>query len=85
MRSIFLVGVRDIYMDFRQYQCEDALDKVVYIYKDTMCNAPWNDTWTHIYAGRYGVALQHYFEQKGIVNESTLHSPTGFHGLHEDS
>src|SRR6266436_4396796 len=69
MRSSFLVGVGDIYMEFRQYQSEDALDKAVHIYEDAMLNAPRNDTRTHIYAGKYGVALRHRFEQKGIVDD----------------
>jgi hypothetical protein len=68
-RSVFLVDVGDIYMRFHQYQSEDVLDKAVYIYKDTMLNAPLNDTQTHIYAGRYGAALQHRFEQRGIVDD----------------
>jgi len=56
MRLIFLVGVGDIYMEFCQHQSEDALDKTVHIYEDAMLNAPWNDTQTHIYAGKYGGA-----------------------------
>src|SRR6266436_3063394 len=69
LRSLFLVCVGDIYMEFRQHQSEDVLDKAVHIYEDAMLNAPWNDTRTHIYAGKYGVALRHRFEQKGIVDD----------------
>ena len=34
-----------------------------------MLNAPWNDTQTHIYAGKYGSALRNHFEQEGIVDD----------------
>jgi hypothetical protein len=54
-RSIFLVYVGDIYMKSQQYQI-DASNKVVYIYEDTMLNAPGNDTQTHVYGGKYGAA-----------------------------
>jgi hypothetical protein len=67
MRSLFLACVGDFYMEFRQYQSEDALDKAVYIYEDAM--PPRNDTLTPVYAGKYGIALLHRFEQKGIVDD----------------
>ena len=69
MKSIFLVGVGDIYMESPQYQSKGTLDKVVNIYKDSMLNARRNDTRKRIYARKYGVALLHRFERQGIVDD----------------
>ena len=68
-RLIFLVSVGDIYMESHQYQSEDALNKAVYIYEDTMLNVPWEDTQTYMYA-RYGVALQLRLSKRALLMTS---------------
>jgi len=56
-------------MEFPQHHSEDALDKAVPYIEDAML-MQLGTILKHTYMpGKYGVALRHRFEQKGIVDD----------------
>jgi hypothetical protein len=80
LKLTFSTAVGDFYaIQSRQSQNQDALNKAIDIYAETLRNTPSNDTSTDIYAA-YGTTLLERFENLRQVGDDSGRSSTSHSG-----